>query len=59
MLKVHAREWIGPPATTYLLKVLTQQHIVYSELKQKQTIINVFSTVSTQTNHAISPMFIG
>ena len=27
ILKVHAREWIGPAATTYLLKVFTQQHV--------------------------------
>ena len=29
ILKVHAREWIGPAATTYLLKVFTQQHIFW------------------------------
>ena len=40
MLKVHAREWIGPAATTYLLKVFTQQHILNIKLGQKQHIQN-------------------
>ena len=49
MLKVHAREWIGPAATTYLLKVFTQQHILNTKLGQKQHIQNKKERVFVQS----------